>query len=185
MKLFPAKLIAAQASPYPPSFGGNAILYAGAFAAVLSIAVFALIVAVWIGRHLWIDRMNDHPRTLIFQFRLMVLLVATAAFIRSFPEVVYMTCYGDPDISPRFLSAVLPTKRVMDLLALPIVTAWMAVLVSIYPFVVIALRYRVDVTDEVDLLSAWPRIARPVSIFALVIVIAILMAIAKGYGLQS
>ncbi len=175
--------IGRKLSPYPPSFGDNPWLFAGAFGAVLSIATFAAIVAVWISRDLWRDRMHDHPLTLVFLFRLLTLFVAWAAFVRSFPEVVYMSCYGDPDISPTFLGWVLAYKRFMDLLALPIVASWMGILVSIYPFVVIALRERADVTTKIDPLSVWPRIARPVLIFVLVVVIASLMAMAKGYGL--
>lgn len=170
-------------TPYPPSFGDNGVLFALSFGSVLAISSFGLIVALWIGRDLWRDRIRDHPLSLIFLFRAMVMLVSCAAFTRAFPEVVYMSCYGDPAIPTWLTGYVLTWKRAMDLIALPMVVSWQFILVSIYPFMIIALSNRPDISTEIDLLNVWPRMMRPALIFVLVIVIAGLMAFAKGSGL--
>lgn len=175
--------IARVLSPYPPSFGDSPWLYGGALAAVLSIAVFALIVLGWMIRDAWAFRFVDHPKSLAFLFRAMMGSVALAAFLRSAPEVVYMTCFGDPNISTSFISHVLLVKRSFDTLALPVVSLWMAILVSIYPFLMIVLRSRAAYTMQIDLAGVWPRLGRAVLIFVVVVVIAALMAVAKGYGL--
>jgi hypothetical protein len=170
-------------SPYPSSFGDNPYLYALALAAILAIAVFGLIIAGWMVREIWRFRFVDHPRSLAFLYRIMILLAASAAFVRSAPEVVYMTIYGDPGTDPKTVAAVLTIKRAMDTIALPSVAGWMAVFVATYPFVIIALRDRTTKTIEVDLVALWPRAARPLLIFLCVMLIASLMAIAKGYGI--
>jgi hypothetical protein len=187
MKPNPAEVVTAVAtslSPYPPSFGNNPWAYGAAFASILSIAVFGVIVVGWMLRDIWRDRKLDHPYSLVFQFRFMVLCASAAALIRSFPEIVYMSLYGDPAVDDRQIALVLTVKRAMDAIALPIVSTWMGVLVSIYPFVIIALRNKVTHTVQVDPVSSWPRVARPAGIFALVVVISSLLAVAKGYGLK-
>jgi len=175
--------IARVLSPYPPSFGDDPWLYGGALAAVLSISVFASIVFGWMIRDTWRFRFIDHPASLAALFRFMIGGVALSTFVRSAPEVVYMTCFGDPNISPVFIARVLLIKRSLDTLALPVVALWMAILVSIYPFVMLVLRSRITHTLEVDLMSVWPRLGRAVLIFLVVVVIAVLMAVAKGYGI--
>jgi len=175
--------IATTISPYPASFGDSPYLYGAALASVLSISVFSLIVFGWMLRDSWRFRFIDHPKSLAAGFRFMVGLVALAGLVRSAPEVVYMTCFGDPSVSPEFLGRVLIVKRVFDSLALPIVALWMAVLVSIYPFLMLVLRTRASYTIEMDFASVWPRLGRAVLIFLIVVVIAALMAVAKGYGL--
>lgn len=182
----PARMIngiAVTLSPYPPSFGNNPWIYGAALASVLCIAVFAMIICCWMVRDTWRFRFIDHPTSIAALFRFMMGGVALAAFVRSAPEVVYMTCFGDPDISPSFLSGALLVKRIFDIFALPMVTLWMAILVSIYPFLMLILRSRVTHTMHVDIASVWPRLVRALLIFVVVAIIAALMAVTKGYGL--
>jgi hypothetical protein len=175
--------IASSMSPFPPSFGNNPWAFGSAFMAVLSISVFAAVVLGWMVRDIWHFRFIDHPRSLAFLFRVMAALCATAAFIRCSPEVVYMSCFGDPNVSNEFVGRVLMVKRLFDTITLPVVAGWMLILVAIYPFVIPALRNRREHTIEIDFVSVWPRIARPALIFVLVVLIASLMAVAKGAGI--
>lgn len=175
-----------MASVYPTSFGGNPWLYGSALASLLAIGVFGAVVVGWMLRDLWRDRFLDHPTSLLSCFRAMKLLAGSAAFIRCLPEVAYLTCYGDKNISDRTIALILMVKRIADSVALSVVAAWMGMLVMLYPFVVIALRYQSNRNVRIDPLANWPRLVRPALILATVVLISALMAVAKGvYGLHA
>lgn len=171
--------IGSTMSPYPPSFDGSAWLYFVSLVSLMCIAMFSAVVAGWMARDLWRDRFEDHPKTLAFLFRFMVLTIAGVGFIRCLPEVAFMTCYGE--VTGATMGRILAVKRVFDALALPNVILWMFILVLIYPFVMIALKSQTArATIVVDPLSVWHRLGRPTLIFITILVIASLMAAAKG-----
>ena len=174
-----------EMSPFPPSFGNNPALYASSLAALLAIGTFGLIIARWMIRDLWRDRFTDHPTSLIFCFRAMMMFAGGAAFLRTMPEVAYMTCYGDKTIDPWTIALILSIKRAADTLSLPVVVSWMALLVLIYPFVSVALRSQPAREVRIDPIAFWPRLVRPVVIFLIVVSIAVLMAVAKRSGMQG
>jgi hypothetical protein len=166
-------------SPYPASFNGNPWLYGMSLASLMAITMFSAIVCGWMMRDIWRDRFNDHPTTPVFLFRLMVAIISFTAFLRCLPEVAYMTCYGE--VTGDTMGQILTVKRMADVIALPLVVGWMTILVLVYPFVTLALKaHRQLGIGFVDPLGVWPRLVRPVAILFTILVIASLMAAAKG-----
>lgn len=171
--------ISTTLSPYPASFNGNPWLYGMSLASLMAITMFGAIVSGWMLRDIWRDRFNDHPTAPAFLFRLMVAIISFTAFIRCLPEVAYMTCYGE--VTGDTMGRILTVKRMADVLALPSVVGWMTILVLIYPFVMLALKaQRTHGISKVDPLGVWPRLVRPFAILFTILVIASLMAVAKG-----
>lgn len=166
----------------PPSFDGNPWLYASALTSVMCIACLGIAVAVWMARDVWRDRYISHPKSLLFLFRMMMGLAGFAAFTRSMPEVLYLQVYGDPDVSATVQGAITTAKRVADSLALWLVLGWMLILVAIYPAVCVALKTPPARFVEVDALSTWPRLGRPILIFVIIAGLSIAFAYAKVYG---
>lgn len=166
-------------SPYPPSFDNSAFLYGSALFSLMSIAMFGAVVAGWMARDIWRDRYHDHPFSLACLFRAMVGIAALTGFIRCLPEVAFMTCYGE--VTGYWMGRILTVKRIADSLSLFTVLFWMTTLVLIYPFVIISLHSmaarHIVVVDPV---SVWPRLMRPLTIVATILLIAFLMAVAKG-----
>lgn len=176
-----AKVVAISTtlSPYPASFNGNPWLYGMSLASLMAITMFGVTVAGWMARDIWRDRFHDYPTSPAFLFRAMVMIISFTAFIRCVPEVAYMTLYGE--VTGDTMSTILSVKRAMDVLALPSVVSWMTILVLIYPFVIIALKaQRVSGMNAIDPLSVWPRLMRPLAVLFSILVIASLMAVAKG-----
>jgi hypothetical protein len=175
-------MVSPAPSPFPASFQGNPFLYGATLASLLTIGVLGVLIVRWMARDLWRDRHVDHPRSIAFLFRLMILIAGTVATLRTLPEVIFMTCYGDPGVSADLLSLILTVKRVLDIVSLPFVTAWMTILVMIYPFTMLTLRAMPARSVEIDLSSAWFRLVKPSLIFVTVIAISTLMATAKTGG---
>jgi len=172
--------VAAELSPYPPSFANNGYLYFAALASLLAISICGGIIVRWMLTDLWKFRHRDHPSTLIFGFRVMMMLCGSAALVRCLPEVAYMTCFADPSVSPRVMANILIVKRAFDILALPTILGWMAILSMIYPFVSIALTSGEGRAVRIDVIALWPRLAKPAIVLVVVLAISFLMAIAKG-----
>jgi hypothetical protein len=170
---------ASALSPFPPSFDNSPVLYGMALASLMSIGIFALVTSLWMLRDIWRDRSIDHPLSLSFLFRLMIAAVYFTGFLRCLPEVVYNTCFGE--VTGARMAMILYVKKMADIVSLPTAAFGMLILNLIYPHVMIELRsQRARGVVIVDPLSLWPRLARPALIFSLVILIASLMAFAKG-----
>jgi hypothetical protein len=166
-------------SPYPASFNNDPWRYGMAFASLLAISMFGASVAGWMARDIWKDRFREHPTSAVFMFRLMIMVVGFTAFIRCLPEVAYMSLYGE--VTGDVMAMILTVKRSMDVLALPSVIGWTALLVIIYPHVIISLRSnRLMGLPQLDILSSWHRFVRPVFILGSILFIAFLMAWSKG-----
>ena len=166
-------------SPYPASFNNSPWLYGMSLTSLMSITMFSAVVWAWMVRDLWRDRYTDHPTSLIFLYRLIFAVIAGTAFVRCLPEVAFMTCYGE--VTGDNMGRILSIKRTADFVAMPMVISWMAMFVLIYPFVMLALRDKsLRVTLRVDPFSVWPRLARPLVIFCVILAIAVVMALAKG-----
>lgn len=111
----------------------------------------------------------------------MIAIIGFTAFLRCLPEVLYLQAYGDKDLSPDTIQLFLTMKRAADNLALPFVAGWMLILIAIYPPICIALKQGPARAMQVDHLSTWPRLMRPVCIFLCICVISCLTAYAKVY----
>lgn len=171
--------IGSAMSPYPPSFDNSAWLYFVSLVSLMCITMFNSVVGGWMVRDLWRDRFIDHPKSLAFLFRLMLAVISSIGFLRCLPEVAYMTCYGE--VTGAMMSKILAVKRIADTLALPNVVLWQTILALIYPYVMIALKTQeARATVILDPVTVWPRLARPFVIFTTILVIASLMAVAKG-----
>lgn len=165
-------------SPFPASFNDNPWLYGASLAALICVDVFFFIVAWWMSRDLWRDRWVDHPTTLVFLWRLMLVAICGGAFIRILPEVLVMTLYGE--VTGHTMGIILSVKRSADIIALPIVLFWMAILVLIYPNMMIVLKDKmIRSITVIDPLTVWPRLMRALVIMLTVIFISTGISIAK------
>jgi hypothetical protein len=172
-----------QRSNLPPSFDGNPFLYASALTSVMCIACLGLAVAGWMVRDICRERYRTHPTSLLFMFRLMMMLVGFASFVRAMPEVLYLQVYGDPDVSLGVQTAILTGKRIADSLALYFVLAWMLIFVAIYPPLSLALQSgTAKYVVVVDAYSTWPRLGRPLATFCIIVGVSMAFAYAKVYG---
>ena len=174
--------IATGMTHLPPSFDENVFLYASAFTSVMSIACLSLIIACWMVRDLWRDRFNSHPKSLLFGYRAMMGMVALTAFVRSFPEVLYLQSYNDPGTSMQVQSYILSAKRMADTIALGFFLIWNLLMVVIYPAVCIALNTGPARLVVIDKYSSWPRLVQPALTFVCIVLISIAFAIAKVYS---
>lgn len=171
-----------QTSPLPQSFDGNGFLYMTALWAIMSIACLGASGVVWMARDIWRDRYLVHPWTILFCYRLMVMLAAFAAFARSFPEAIYLQMYGEHDVSPEFVMLVLQVKRFMDSTSIAWVAGWLGIHAAMYPFMVLALKQGPAKQLQVDALSPWHRMVRPAIVLLLIGAVSALMAYTKVYG---
>jgi hypothetical protein len=172
----------AQAAKLPQSFDGNPFLFATALGSLMSIACLGLAVAGWMMRDTWQDRYLVHPKSLLFNFRLMIAIIAMTAFVRCLPEVLYLQAFGDDDISAATQQFILTFKRAADTFALPMVAGWMLLFVAIYPPIAMTLKQGPSKYVIVDRAGTWPRLVRPVFLFVLIAAISIMMAYSKVYG---
>lgn len=171
-----------QVAHLPPSMNNSPLLYAMALTSVMCIACLGAAVAGWMIRDTWRDRFYVHPKSLMFNFRMMIAFAGAAAFARSMPEVLYLQMYGDPDIALSTQAAITTAKRVADSLALWLVLGWMLILVVIYPHICLVLKGGPAKIMETDSYSAWPRLVRPFFCFVCIAVVAMAFAYAKVYG---
>lgn len=173
---------AINASHLPPSVNDSPFLYAVALTSVMCIACLGAAVAGWMVRDTWRDRFYVHPKSLMFNFRMIFLFAGLAAFVRSMPEVLYLQMYGDPNVPIATQAIITTVKRVADSFALWLVLAWMLILVVIYPHICIALKGGPAKIMETDTYSAWPRLMRPFLCFICVVLVASGFTYAKVYG---
>lgn len=169
-------------SNLPPSMNNSPFLYAMALTSVMCIACLGLAVSGWMVRDSWRDRFSLHPKSLLFNFRLMICLAGGAAFVRSMPEVLYLQMYGDPSVSVEIQAVVTTAKRIADSLALWLVLGWMSLLVIIYPHICIVLKGGPARFIEPDRIGAWPRLIRPFMCFICIAIVAMVFAYAKVYA---
>lgn len=169
-------------SHLPPSVNGSPFLYATALTSVMCIAALGLCVAGWMARDTWRDRFYVHPKSLLFNFRLMMSLAGFAAFVRALPEVLYLQVYGDPNISQEIQASITMAKRIADSMALGFVLGWMLILVAIYPHVCLALKTGPSHFVKVDRAGVWPRLTRPFMCFICIACVSMAFAYAKVYG---
>lgn len=170
------------ATNLPPSVNNSPFLYAAALTSVMCIACLGAAVTGWMLRDTWRDRYLVHPKTLMFNFRMMIAFVGAAAFVRAMPEVLYLQMYGDPQVSNEIQAAVTTAKRLADTFALWLVLMWMLILVVIYPHICLVLKGGPTRVMPIDNLSVWPRIVRPFFCFVGIALIAMAFAYAKVYG---
>jgi hypothetical protein len=176
-----AKVVAISTalSPYPASFDNSPVRYAFALGSLMSIMMFGGIVACWMGRDIWRDRKERPPTPALLLFRLMMGTCGFAAFLRCLPEVLYMSAYGE--VTGDRMAIILTAKRLADIASLPVVVGWMAILVCIYPAIVIVLRAHrpLAAPRPISRFDRWHHLGMPAVIFVTIVLIASLMAYAK------
>lgn len=170
--------LSTRVSPYPPSFDNSSWMYGQALFSLMCLAMFCSVIFGWMARDMWRDRFEDHPLSLAFLFRLMIATLSFVGLIRILPEVAMLTCWGE--VTGATMSKILAIKRFADMLALPGGMFWMAILVLVYPYVMLAFKsQQVRAFVILDPLSIWPRTMRSLLIAALVALISALMSWAK------
>ncbi|WP_260927331.1 hypothetical protein [Novosphingobium sp. 9] len=170
--------LATAHSPYPPSFDNSGWLYGFALGSLLCIAMFGASTSCWMSRDSWRYRHIDGWGSPAFQFRLMIGIAAATAFVRSLPEVVYMTQFGE--VTGATIAQILAVKRWADIIAMPMAVAWMAILVVSYDRIIVGLRTVRAQAIAVDSRGPLRRLARPIAIFIVVVLIAAMVAVGKG-----
>jgi 4-amino-4-deoxy-L-arabinose transferase-like glycosyltransferase len=179
---FTAVREAVFSSRFPASMNGSVFLYFSALTSVMCIACLGICVAGWMARDTWRDRYHIHPKSLLFNFRMMMALAGTAAFARSMPEVLYLQMFGDPNVSLDTQAWITTSKRIADSLALWLVLGWMGILVIIYPPLCIALKSGPAKYVIIDRMAAWPRLLRPMVCFLCICLVAMSFAYARVHG---
>lgn len=178
-----------EISHLPPSMNGNPILYATTLTAVMCGVVLGLYVMCWMGWDTFRDRQRVKSKSVLFQFRAMMFLAGTAAFMACLPEVLYLQMYNDPQVSESIQAAVTTGKRIVDSSRIWVIIGWVGILTVIYPYVCLALM-ELDM-DEKDTMVRYlkveeypsiKRLAKPAFVFIIVALIAMVFAISKVYG---
>lgn len=165
-------------SPYPPSFDGNPWLYGSALASLITIGIINAINLRWMVVDLYADRYRSHPLSVLFLFRTMIGLLSLVGVVRCFPEVVYLTCYGE--VTGYWMGVILTVKRVADTISLPGVILWTGILNVTYSRMVLALTTVEQRAVQIDPWQQWHRLGKPLAILGMILLCASLIAVAKG-----
>jgi hypothetical protein len=163
---------------FPPSFGGDLLLYTWALGSITTLAAIALMIAGWMARDLWRDRYRmplNHPVSL---YRLVFLLVSITGFMRSMPEAAYLYCWNE--VRDDQWQLILTVKRLVDGLAIFPGAGWAMAFAVSYPPIVHALKAGARYAP-VDVLSPWHKLIRPAMAGGVAFAIAFLVAISKLY----
>lgn len=173
-------------SNLPASVNGSPVLYALALTAMMCGVVLGIYVVGWMGSDLVKDRKHAGFKSVLFNFRLMMLLCGTSALMACLPETLYLQMYGDPDVSQSVQAAVMTGKRVTDSFRIYIILGWVGLLTMIYPYISLAL---LDVDDQREVthlqVEDYPGIGRlwkPAAVFVTIGLIAMAFAFSKVYG---
>lgn len=169
-----------ESTPFPASFNGGEgfILYAWALGSITALGVIMAMICGWMARDIWRDRFLSHPKLPVTSFRLIILLCSFTSFARAFPEALYLFLWNEVRDDQWII--ILTIKRIADGLAILPGALWAILLALSYPSIVNALRAS-SAGVTMDLLSPWPRLARPALALIMAFVIAFLVAISKLY----
>lgn len=175
--------LTANVSPnIPASYDGNPLLYAASLNSLTLIAFLGTAIVGWMVRDCWRDRFSCHPLSLLFGFRIMMAIIGVVAVVRTVPEVLYLQAYGERNISPDMVAAILTLKRFMDTVTVSMVLSWMLLFVSMYPWLCLSLKSGPVSAVRFDVPGVWMRLRRPLCLVIVVTIISSLMAYSKVYG---
>ena len=176
-----------QISHLPASMNGSPVLYATTLTAMMCGSLLGGYVVAWMGKDLIRDRKHAGFKSVLFNFRMMMMLCGLGAFAGCFPEALYLQMYNDPKIATETQATVLNMKRMVDSSRVYILIGWVGLLTMIYPYVSLALIEAADgdriikhmqVEDYPGLSRLW----KPAAIFMLIAGIAVAFAFSKVYG---
>jgi len=165
-------------SAFPPSFGGSLLLYTWALGSITALAVVMSMIAGWMARDIWRDRYAVYLTTPVQCYRITILLASFTGFVRSMPEAVYL--YSWNEVRPDQWALILTIKRLADGMSIFPGMAWTILFALTYPGICHACKTN-SIYVQTDLLSPWPKLARPALALTIAFVIAFLVAISKLY----
>lgn len=165
-------------SAFPPSFANNPVLYATSLGSITAMAFLMAMVAGWMARDIWLDRLYVHPKTALTAFRVILFSAATSSFLRSLPDAIYM--YAWNEASQDQMRVILLCKRVADSMSIAPGAIWVLALLLAYPSIAHNLK-TASGRYTTDLWSPWPQLLRPLAAVVLIFAIASLVAISKLY----
>lgn len=128
-----------QISNLPASMNDNPFLYWSTLTAMMGGAALGIAVSIIMGMHLVRDRRHAGFKSVLFNFRLMMLLCGFGTFASCLPEVLYLQIFGDTSVSVTTQAVVMNAKRYVDSARVYIIMGWVGILGMIYPYICLAL----------------------------------------------
>lgn len=176
----------AEISHLPASMNGNPFLYATTLTSMMCGAVLGLYVLLWMSSVLVRDRKFAGFKSVLFNFRLMMLMAGSSALLACLPEVLYLQMYGDTKVPEAIQGMVLTGKRLTDSIRVYFIIGWVMLLVMIHPYVSLALMDRDEhgITAHTQVIDypGWDRLWKPAVVFMGLAVTAIAFTFSKVYG---
>jgi hypothetical protein len=151
----------------PPSFDGNAELYALNLFLMTAACVLGAMFAGQAWRELWHDRRHARLANPVQLWRAIRTLFGAAAFLRGLAEAWYLWSWTSHDAAA--IGAALATKRWLDPVSLVLVFAAMALVTLAHPGMDEQLTKR---PLPLDMWSRWPALRRPLGVIAVAMVMA-------------
>lgn len=169
-----------ETTPFPKSFAGgyDLFLYFSSLGSVTAIALLMVMICGWMARDIWRDRSVIYPTNPVMIFRLIIMGASFTSFMRAMPEASYLYLWNE--VPAREWQIILTFKRIADSFAIFPAVGWTAMLTAGYPAIIHSLKSGSRYATS-DLLSPWPRLARPAIALAMAFVAAFLVAVSKLY----
>lgn len=105
----------AQNSPYPPSVGGQGLLYYSSLTSLWFMFMVAATMFSRIAKTTWTDRKYVKFNSAVNAWRMVIGLLMLVTMIRCGPEILYLLSFGDVHSST--IEKFLVFKRIMDTIA--------------------------------------------------------------------